>query len=176
MITPVWVRIDDRLIHGQVVTAWVGQVRPTKILIVDAMMAADSFMKPFLESLKPGGVPVAVVDVEQALRYLEGADDQGRCFVLVREPTPLRVLQQAGVRLQQVNVGGMGMRTGRVLVWRNIASSPEEWQSLQDLQEHGAEVFLQPTPADPKVKLHDVKFPSKPPKPPTTGNKEGRGR
>ena len=61
------VRVDFRLMHGQVVTAWLKQVSANAILIVDDQLAADKFLAQVFLMAKPQGVKVAIRSVEKAV-------------------------------------------------------------------------------------------------------------
>ena len=72
------VRIDFRLMHGQVVTGWLKQVSADTILIVDDQLAADKFMAQVFLAAKPAGVKVGIRSIEKAVENLvEKANENG---------------------------------------------------------------------------------------------------
>ncbi len=68
-------RIDDRLIHGQVITAWVRVTKANRILIVDNDVAADPFLTKVLKMASPPGMEVKILDVYNAIEYLKEDND-----------------------------------------------------------------------------------------------------
>ena len=137
------VRVDDRLIHGQVVAIWLKALRAERIVIVDDRTAADEFLREILELAAPPGVPVEVHDVErgtQRVRDLAAAPEP--IFVLMRSPLTAVRLLEAGVEFPLLNVGGMGAGPGRKVLYRNISASPEEIAAMRRLEEMGTTVEL----------------------------------
>ena len=143
------VRIDDRLIHGQVVTIWVKALRSTRIVIVDDSVAADSFMQDVLRLAAPPGVTVDVCTVQEGIATL-GEDTPGRdkTLVLVKSPRVAEQLYQGGVKFKALNVGGIGAGPGRRSVFKNISMSGEEIATLKRLMAEGVQITLQTVPGE----------------------------
>lgn len=78
------VRIDERLIHGQVMSAWIQYANSHHIIIVDDATAKDPFLKMILSAAVPGNLKVDITTVEDAKNVLEKADD--RVVILVKKP------------------------------------------------------------------------------------------
>jgi len=152
------VRVDDRLIHGQVVAIWLKALRAERIVIVDDRTAADEFLREILELAAPPGVPVEVHDVErgtQRVRDLAAAPEP--IFVLMRSPLTAVRLLEAGVEFPLLNVGGMGAGPGRKVLYRNISASPEEIAAMRRLEEMGTTVELRIVENDRPVMFATVK-------------------
>jgi D-glucosaminate PTS system EIIB component len=142
-VTLALVRVDDRLIHGQVVAVWLRALRAARILIVDDATAADEFLRTVLTLAAPAGVPVEVHGVDAAagrVRELAAAPD--RTMILVRTPASALRLREAGVSFDVLNVGGMGAAPGRHLLHRSISASPDELAAMRRLEELGTRVEL----------------------------------
>lgn len=147
-------RIDDRLIHGQVVTAWVKQTNANLIIIVDEPLTRDVFMQKVLRSAAPAGITVKVLSPGDAAAYLlEDALPGEKVMLLVKVPQALEALIDAGVRLVVVVLGGMGGKTGRMKLSKNVSASPEEVECLKRLEEKGSVVQFQLVPDEKPVPL-----------------------
>src|SRR4029077_4719792 len=108
------VRVDDRLIHGQVVAVWLRSVGADRILVIDDKSARDAFLKDVMVLAAPQGVPVEVLTVDEGTRRAtEIASTNERAFVLVKSPVTALQLRKAGVPFDVLNVGGMGHSAGR---------------------------------------------------------------
>lgn len=143
----VLVRIDDRLIHGQVMTAWL-KVAPAKyVLAVDDAVAADEFLSEIMAAAAPPGLKVQVTTVEKAVEVLTRPLPQ-RTYLLVKTPITLTRLMEAGVELTEVNVGGMGVNQSRKPLYKNIAASPEELDAFRSMVAAGVKVTFQIVPAE----------------------------
>ena len=142
-------RIDDRLIHGQVIAVWCRQQRFTRILIADDEVASDAFMKKVLELAAPGDLHVDVLTVADSVRALTApAPDRASTMVLVKSPSSARRLHDGGARFGTLNVGGIAGGPGRRNVFRNIALSPHDFADLQYLVDEGVGVILQTLPGE----------------------------
>ena len=144
----VWTRIDDRLIHGQVMTQWIQNASATEVVIVDDAVAKDSFLQMIMKSSMPAKIGWQVLSVKDAIDYLNGDDNGKRVFVLVKTPGVLVSLADAGVNLGFVNVGGMGAKVGRTTLYKNISTSSEENKDLRNLIDRGIKVFFRVVQSD----------------------------
>jgi PTS system mannose-specific IIB component len=138
------VRIDDRLIHGQVVAGWLRVLGGQRIVIVDDATARDEFLREVLTLAAPQGVPVEVHDVAGgAVRCLELARTTEPVIVLARSPKTILGLRQAGVPIEVVDLGGMGAGPGRRRLHKTISASPDEIRDLRELEQLGTRVEIQ---------------------------------
>ena len=143
------VRIDDRLIHGQVIVGWCRHRDFTRIVIVDDDIAADSFMQEVLRLAAPPGLRVDVVSIEEGAKELsQELPDRRTTMVLLRSPLAARQLYDGGVRYGALNVGGIGSRPGRKNIFKNIAASKEEIAILKSLMAEGVKVTLLTVPGE----------------------------
>jgi mannose/fructose/N-acetylgalactosamine-specific phosphotransferase system component IIB len=137
------VRVDDRLIHGQVVAIWLKALNARRIVIVDDRTAKDDFLREVITVAAPAGVAVEIHDLAAGTeRLLQLADDPEPIFVLMRSPTTALQLRQAGVEFPVLNVGGIGAGPGRKPLYRNISASPEELEALRAIESMGTTVEL----------------------------------
>ena len=152
------VRVDDRLIHGQVVAIWLKALGARRIVIVDDRTARDAFLREILELASPPGVPVEVLDVEQGIERVRGlVSDPEPVFVLMRSPLTAVRLREAGIEFPLLNVGGIGAGPGRKPLYRNISASPEEIAAMQRLEALGTKVELRIVENDRPVMFSSVK-------------------
>ena len=141
------VRVDDRLIHGQVMTAWL-KVHPAKtILVVDDPTAKDDFLTEILKAAAPSDVKVLVRTIADGAELLK-AGFPDKTFLLVKGPLTLKALKDQGVHFDAVNVGGMGKNAQRRVLYKNVSASPEEIAAFKELIADGTPVSLQIVPAE----------------------------
>jgi PTS system mannose-specific IIB component len=138
------VRIDDRLIHGQVVAVWLRALGARRIVIVDDATSRDPFLSEVLMLAAPQGVPVEVYAVaEGAVRLIKLAATPEPVMVLARSPRTILGLRQAGVPIEVVDLGGMGSGPGRKRLHKSISVSPDELRELRELEQLGTRVEVQ---------------------------------
>lgn len=120
-------RIDDRLIHGQVMTAWVKKTRANQILIIDDEVAKDEFMREVLKMSAPNGIDIVVKGLADAVAFLnQQGDNDKRLIILVKGPTVIEQLLENGIVIDKLVVGGMGAKAERRVLYKNISASEEE--------------------------------------------------
>ncbi|GAA3019379.1 PTS system mannose/fructose/N-acetylgalactosamine-transporter subunit IIB [Tetragenococcus solitarius] len=152
----VYTRVDDRLVHGQVMTAWVQVTKASEVLIVDDNVAKDTFLQMIMKSAMPNKVSLKVVSINEAKDYIENQGKDKKLFILVKTPITIVKLHEHGVDIQKLGIGGMGASEDRTTLFRNISASEEEKQALIQLKNLGVDVFFQVTPDNTKVRLNNV--------------------
>jgi PTS system mannose-specific IIB component len=138
------VRIDDRLIHGQVVAGWLRTLGAQRIVIVDDATARDEFLREVLTLAAPQGAAVEVCGLaDGAARCIALAGTPEPVIVLARSPRTIVALRQAGVPIEVVDLGGMGAGAGRRRLHKTISVSPDELTELRELERMGTRVEIQ---------------------------------
>lgn len=154
MLNIVLTRIDDRLIHGQVMTAWVKSTLGNRIIIVDDSVASDSFMQKILKMAAPPGIKVEVYGVDDAAKVLTAEPSNNeRVIILVKYPKTIESLIEKGVEIKELNVGGMAAGAGRKKFYRNISASDEEKEIFKKLLGKGVDIKIQIVPDDKSIEL-----------------------
>ena len=99
----VWTRIDDRLIHGQVMTQWIQYTEANEVLIIDDGVAKDSFLQMVMKSSVPGKISLKVLSVKDAIGYLNEDGKNEKIIILVKTPVVLDVwkLSMSGVLVRK---------------------------------------------------------------------------
>ncbi|MDF2628099.1 MAG: system mannose-specific component [Symbiobacteriaceae bacterium] len=134
----VLVRVDDRLIHGQVAVGWTRTVGATHILVANDEVAKDATQKALLKLATPVGVKATILSVAEAAAALAGAKfGNDNVMVLVRDPQSLLSLMQGGVVLTKVNIGNVRTAPGRERLTNQVAASPAEIEAWKELDRAG---------------------------------------
>lgn len=147
-------RIDDRLVHGQVVEGWLRALRVTHVVVASDTVVADDTQKALYSLAVPFGVDLdclAVADV--AKTWQAGAWENERVLVLVSSPEDAYRLLDAGAPVESVNVGGLHFREGRVQVLKAVSLDTLDIQALRKLAAKGVALEARPLPLDEPVEL-----------------------
>ncbi|BEU88899.1 PTS sugar transporter subunit IIB [Selenomonas sp. TAMA-11512] len=148
-------RIDDRLIHGQVMTAWM-KVKPAKqIMVIDDKVAKDEFMIDVIRLAAPTGVKVTVHTCDDAAATLQKGLSVPT-ILLAKTPKTYKRLLDAGIVLHAINVGGMGVNAERRTLYKNIAASDAERDMFREFLDKGIDVKIQIIPANNAVDMKDA--------------------
>ena len=149
-------RIDDRLIHGQVVVGWGQPLDIGFIVLVDDDVAASDWEQELYRMGTPPEMDVYFHSVDDAARSLSKyeADERPGILLTGDVASMLRLVKQAGVR--EVNVGGIHHRADRKQRLRYVFLSADEEKLLRELEASGATVTAQDVPATHPVELNEL--------------------
>ncbi len=155
-MTLVLYRIDDRLIHGQVVVGW-GQPLDLKfIVLVDDIVATSDWEQELYRMGTPPHVEVFFHTAADAVRALPKYQKDPRPgLLLTGDIATMRTLVDGGA-VPTVNVGGIHSKPGRVQRMRYVFLSPDEEKQLRDLAARGVTVTAQDVPSARPVSLDDM--------------------
>jgi PTS system mannose-specific IIB component len=146
-------RIDDRLLHGQVVVSWIPNVKANEVVIVDNEYAKDEFMQELIKNAAPENIKVNLLSVEKASDYLKGEDDGSRILILSRYIENIDELINLNVDIKCVNVGGLGNVKGRERYLNSIHLSSSELDILKGISKKNIAVEIKMLPNDKTVSV-----------------------
>jgi PTS system mannose-specific IIB component/fructoselysine and glucoselysine-specific PTS system IIB component len=146
-------RIDDRLIHGQVLVAWGARLDPARIWVVDDGVAASEWERVLFREAAPG-IDVRVASVaEAAAAHAAEAEAPRAAFLLVRDLETARRLAEAGARVTEWNVGGLHYAPGKEKVNDYVYLDERDRESAKALLAAGARLIVQDVPASRPLPL-----------------------
>lgn len=146
-------RIDDRLIHGQVMTAWVKKTHADHIIVIDDKVAKDEFLIEVLKMSAPTGIKVDVFDSDTAITKLAdlASFNNDKIIILVKEPLVIEKVISSGIDIKKLIIGGMGARKDRRTLYRNIAMNDKERTSVKNIIDHGVKVTIHIIPDQKEI-------------------------
>lgn len=145
-------RIDDRLIHGQVMTAWIKQKNAVQVVVADDEVAEDDFMINVLEMAVPDEIAIGIFNRDDAVEFMKQGLE-APTILLAKGPEILNYMVDHGIEIDEIDVGGMGAKEGRSVLYKNISTNPEENKHFLDLIQKGVNVFVQVMPQDKQVNV-----------------------
>ncbi len=149
------IRVDDRLIHGQVAVGWGTKINPAHMIIADDRIAADPKEAELYLLGVPPGVTGAVVTVAGAKEYIDGIKKGPYIMVLRGINDALRLLD-SGFEYRSLNIGGIHLTEGKREISHYIFLDQEEIDVLKRIEERGVEVYFQDLPPNRKYSLKDI--------------------
>lgn len=153
----VFARVDDRLIHGEVVTAWTPSYSINHIIIIDDVVASDSFQKRILKALAPTKVRVDAYTIVEGIEELNKEyNEKERVLLLTKSPIAYAQLVEGGIKLPQVNLGGMGIRDERKSFIKNVACDEKEIEAIRYMVDKGIHVFYQLVPEQRLIEITNL--------------------
>lgn len=138
-------RIDDRLIHGQIITAWIAYADAKVIVVADDKAAGDEFQQSLLKMATPSSITLKILSVSDAIKYVQSGED-GKVLLLMRGPQQALEFVKAGIKKDQINVGNMNMKKGKAKVLGNLWVFPEDVQAIKEIYDNGVKLEVRAVP------------------------------
>lgn len=153
----VLLRVDERLIHGQVVLGWGSQLRPDRFIVVDDELAGSGWEQD-LYRLGAGTADVLFATVAEArARVPEWRAAPERSILLTRGVLPMLRLARGGLlEGQSVNLGGLHDGPGRRRVLTYLHLTEEEGRALESLEAEGVSISARDLPDAARVPLKSL--------------------
>ncbi|MHC5228440.1 PTS system mannose/fructose/N-acetylgalactosamine-transporter subunit IIB [Enterococcus sp. LJL99] len=150
------VRIDDRLIHGQVATTWLKDYDIEQVIIADDEVSQNEMKKTMVTVAAPTGIRVHVFPVDKFIQVQKENPIKRRTLLLFTQPIDVQKALDQGVDISEVYVGGMRSTSERRRISKAVNISPEEEAIFQSLAERGVSLIIQTVPRDEKNELIDL--------------------
>ncbi|OBX88772.1 mannose/fructose/sorbose PTS transporter subunit IIA [Haemophilus haemolyticus] len=157
-------RIDDRLIHGQVATSWAKAVKCEAIFAISDEVANDELRKELLLQIAPPHLKTYVIPVDKAIKVYNNPKYASRnILMLVTKPEDAVRLIEGGLRIDTINVGGMTHKEGNKQLSDAVTVNPSNVAAFKKLLDMGVKLSLQKVAANKPVeltreKLDSIKF------------------
>jgi mannose/fructose/N-acetylgalactosamine-specific phosphotransferase system component IIB len=151
-------RVDERLIHGQVVVGWGERLNMDRIVVVDDELSGSAWEQELYCLGVPSSVDAGFVGVDEARRsFRHWRADPRRIVVLVRNLDTLGRIAEGGVLDgNEVNLGGIHHAPGRQMVLPYLFLSPEEREQLRTIAQAGVEISARDLPGSRAVPLAEL--------------------
>lgn len=147
-----WFRIDNRLIHGQVIEAWVPFIEAGALLVINDSLARDELQQMVISLAVPDRLKVEFLTLEQSgARCAEVYASGINAMVLFADCSDARAAFDAGVRMQTLNVGNLHFSPGKRQLCSHISLSSHDKNCLLYFQAHGIELDFRCIPNVPVV-------------------------
>ncbi|KRL02486.1 mannose/fructose/sorbose PTS transporter subunit IIA [Liquorilactobacillus capillatus] len=150
-------RIDSRLLHGQVATAWTRSTNPNRIIVVSDKVAKDNLRKNMIVEAAPPGVhanviPVGkMVDVAKDTRF-----GKTRALILFENPEDALTVIKAGVDIKELNIGSMAHSVGKVAVSKVLSLDGQDVKAFEELEKLGVKFDVRKVPDDSKGNMDQI--------------------
>ena len=152
-----FVRIDDRLVHGQVVEGWIPHLRTELVIIASDLVVNDETQRLLMRLALPESVFLEVLSVAQAAQHPALAGScESRALILAPGPHEVLNLLKNGAKFKQVNVGGLHYTAGRVQLGKAIFLSEEDKRDLREISRCGVRLEGRALPGDREIDLLEM--------------------
>ncbi len=150
-------RVDTRLLHGQVATAWTPASKADRIIVASDEVAQDDLRKQLIKQAAPGGVKANVVPISKLIEASKNPRF-GNTHALILFQTPQDALRavEGGVEINELNVGSMAHSTGKTMVNNVLSMDKEDVATFEKLRDLGVTFDVRKVPNDSKKNLFEL--------------------
>lgn len=155
-------RVDERLIHGQVMMTLSQKSGVNSIFVVDDVVAKDKFMRDLYKSAgSRTGQKTIVITPDKAKFYWDEYEFKDyNCILITKTIGVIYELVKYGLPMKELNIGGIAQKDPAkdLLVTKSVYLNKEDAEKLKDMNEnYGVEnIYFQATPSAPKSGLKEV--------------------
>jgi PTS system mannose-specific IIB component len=151
-------RVDDRLIHGQVMTKWSKGLGTNALFVIDDPTAKDPFLKDiFMMSSANSGMTIKVFTIDEAIEYWEKANfEKFKAILLFKNISTVKAVVDKGLPIKRLNIGGIAKTKDAKFVISSVGLKPADAELLKEIDSKGVEVFFQTVPDTKAVSLKDA--------------------
>ncbi len=123
----IFYRLDERLIHGQVVTGWVDVLGLDKIILANDKVAGNPWERELYLTCLPPEVEGCVLTLREAAEFISNGElGKRKIMLIVNSPADILKMKSEGIKISKLNVGGMYQRPGRIQILPYLYLSLEE--------------------------------------------------
>lgn len=147
-------RIDDRLVHGQIVQGWLKTISVDTLLVVSDLVSCDKMQQVLMAMALPNDIEFKVQSIKGAVNaILSGQYDKRKAMLLAVSPSDILYMIESGVNLKSLNVGGMHFVNGKRQLLYNIYVNDKDIESLYKIYINGVDIESKILPSDERVSI-----------------------
>ena len=151
------VRVDHRLLHGQVAFSWTNGVGADCILVASDMVATSDVWKTTLRLGKPTGVKLVMKNMQDSIEAISsGITDKYKMIIVVQTIKEAKQLIEGCSEVQSINLGNTKETGETKQISRQVFVTKEEEAILRELIDRGIEIEIRPLVDDKKIYVEDV--------------------
>jgi PTS system mannose-specific IIB component len=148
------IRIDSRLIHGQIATTWIKELNPNRLIVVDDTVVTDKVSKMALKMACPSQCKLSIIGVDKCIENMkiDKYADQ-RVFIIVKNPQTLLALYEGGFKFNEITVGNMASTKESRQIVKSISVTEQDVSSLKTLSNYGVKIMARMVPGEKAYNL-----------------------
>lgn len=147
-----FLRIDDRLVHGQVIVGWLPVIKPDSLVVVNDSVANDDMRQDLMSLSVPADVDLEFYSTDD----VSEDDVSENTFILVSSPRDAWACLQKGIKPKQFNVGGMHAKEGKKEIFEALHVDDEDRKYFDLIIKSGVEPIFQPTPQNQPKPMGEI--------------------
>lgn len=150
-------RIDDRLVHGQVATYYVNMTGADTILVANDKYAASDMLKMTLSVAKPVGCKMPIRSVQDSIAYLHNpAKENRKILMIVGSVKDAVEICRNCESVQEIDIGGIRKAEGARAIANQVFLTEADLEGIKQISEMGRHIYLQEVPSKPAMSVKEI--------------------
>ena len=150
-------RIDSRLLHGQVATAWTKTTGPNRIIVVSDGVAHDDLRKSMIREVAPPGVKAIVAPISKLIQVSKDTRfGNPKALLLFETPQDALAAIKGGVDIKELNIGSMAHSVGKVAVSKVLSLDEKDIETFEELKKLGVKFDVRKVPSDSQDNMDEI--------------------
>ena len=150
-------RVDSRLLHGQVATAWTKAILPNRIIVVSDAVAKDNMRKKLIEQAAPPGVKANVIPVDKMIEISKDPRfGNTKALLLFENPQDVLRAVDGGVEISDLNIGSMAHSVGKVVVSKVLSLGNDDVKAFETMKAQGIKFDVRKVPNDSSANMDEL--------------------
>lgn len=151
------IRVDDRLIHGQVAIGWTRSRGINTILAIDDATAKDRMQCQLMKMATPPGVTPYFLTIEEGVeKILQDTFKNKKVMILVKGPVELTALLDKGIEMSEVNIGNQRSGENKIQLATQMFATKEELELWKQISNKGIKLYAQGVPGGAYVNVNEA--------------------
>ncbi|MDR2395858.1 MAG: PTS sugar transporter subunit IIB [Endomicrobium sp.] len=151
------IRVDDRLVHGQIVQGWLKTLDVDVVLVVSDLAANNKIQQTLMELALPSSIRLDIKTLKDATTSLINREyDKENIMILAAYPSEVLYMIEKGLEITSLNIGGMHFINGRKQLAENVCVNNEDIENLRQIYSKGIEIESRVLPNDDKLNIMDI--------------------
>jgi mannose/fructose/N-acetylgalactosamine-specific phosphotransferase system component IIB len=144
------VRMDNRLIHGQILVSWNAEFKIDHIIVTNDKVATDPLQVTLLKAVAPIGANVSVLSIEDCVAYCNSPEAENEnIFIIAKFPEDGLALVEEGLKMSTLNLGNQAFVRGSKRLSNTVYLTESGVKALKKLHEKGIRITCRMMPANP---------------------------
>ncbi len=150
------IRVDDRLIHGQITAGWVRPLGIERIVLANDAVANDTWQKEIYAMSVPTEIEVKIFVVNEAVGFLKNLNDKKKTMVVINSLQDALAIIKAGIRPLKLNIGGLHFEPGKKSFATYIFLSDDDIKQAKEILKSGVTLEGREIPGSPAINLDNL--------------------
>ena len=147
-------RVDERLIHGQVATVWVNSLGCNRIIVANNEAVKSEMQISALKIACPTGVKLSILSLAKAaLNIKSGKYDNEKVFLICKTIADCKFLIDEGVEIKEFNVGNLSHKEGQTKIKKSVSLSDQDITDIKELLDRGITITAQMIPNESSASI-----------------------